>query len=455
MRCAILTLLLLTGYFFLACDSPHHQKTDADVPDVDVPDADVEVPDDGDVIDVPDFDIPDGWPPRENCQPTPQNGVSIGGMDYFFSTPYTTQGVALSLGESGNLYYDSGRQCSYYNNINVWAQEIFQYHLTTKEEKLLVAYPSRQHHPFEYEGKVFFSSYYVDYQLGAAGNPWAGDPNIWVIENSISRVYTTWCRPGFSCEEAQISKAGRMLYFEYDPNGSPLLVRMMFHDLNTQETRLIDDQHTAPMVRAIGDRAVFWNYSPCDTFQYYDIARDMVVENPAYNVFAAHAWGKYIAWDNCVPGGSYVMDVESGVARILDEELNLDPNDNQMSIHTGYENLVALVDRARDVPEPGTAAHLWLYDLDTRVERRITAEAAKWTWGGYPIINCEWAIITLMYGKNGTTIEQYPQAALNLQQAGILDENCHLIPGPPVEFTLEEFITASGFTLTNYNPLYD
>ncbi|PKN44778.1 MAG: hypothetical protein CVU59_10835 [Deltaproteobacteria bacterium HGW-Deltaproteobacteria-17] len=246
-----------------------------------------------------------------------------------------------------------------------------------------------------------------------------------------------------------------MLYFEYDPNGSPLLVRMMFHDLNTQETRLIDDQHTAPMVRAIGDRAVFWNYSPCDTFQYYDIARDMVVENPAYNVFAAHAWGKYIAWDNCVPGGSYVMDVESGVARILDEELNLDPNDNQMSIHTGYENLVALVDRARDVPEPGTAAHLWLYDLDTRVERRITAEAAKWTWGGYPIINCEWAIITLMYGKNGTTIEQYPQAALNLQQAGILDENCHLIPGPPVEFTLEEFITASGFTLTNYNPLYD
>ncbi|PKN45719.1 MAG: hypothetical protein CVU59_08230 [Deltaproteobacteria bacterium HGW-Deltaproteobacteria-17] len=228
---------------------------------------------------------------------------------------------------------------------------------------------------------------------------------------------------------------------------------MMVHDVNTQDTRLIDDQHEAPIQVAIGDRAVFWNYGPCGTFQYYDIARDVIVENPAYNVGAAIAWGKYIAWDNCVPSGSYVLDVDTGIVRILDEELNLNPDNEMMNLHTGYENLVALVDRGRDVPEPGTATHLWLYDLDTRVERRITSEAARWYWGLFPIINCEWAIITLAYGKNGTNIEHYLRAALNLQQAGILDENCHIIPGPPIEFTLEEFITASGFTLAGYDPI--
>jgi hypothetical protein len=244
-----------------------------------------------------------------------------------------------------------------------------------------------------------------------------------------------------------------MLYFAYDPAARPLIVKIMLHDLNTLETRVIDDQHESPIVWAIGDRAVFWNYGPCGTFRYYDIERDVIVENPAYNVGAAIAWGKYIAWDNCVPSGSYVLDVETGIIRILDEELNLNPDNVMMNLHTGYENLVALVDRARDVPEPGTATHLWLYDLDTRVERRITSEAARWYWGLFPIINCEWAIVTLAYGKNGTNIEHYLRAALNLQQAGILDENCHLIPGPPIEFTLEEFITASGFTLEGYDPV--
>ncbi|PKN21868.1 MAG: hypothetical protein CVU65_16045 [Deltaproteobacteria bacterium HGW-Deltaproteobacteria-22] len=313
--------------------------------------------------------------------------------------------------------------------------------------------PAPQHHPNGYDGKIFFSNSYVDYQPGATGNPWAGNPNVWVLENGIPRVYSTWCQPGYGCLVEGISKAGKMLFFEYDPDARPLLVRMMVHDLNTLETRLIDDQHEAPIVVAIGDRAVFWNFGPCGTFRYYDIERDVIVENPAYNVGAAHAWGKYIAWDNCFPSGSYVLDVETGVVRILDEELNLDPENNKMSLFTGYENLVALVDRTRDVPEPGTATHLWLYDLDTRVERRITSEAARWYWSSYPIINCEWAIVTLAYGKNGTNIEHYLKAALNLQQAGILDENCHLIPGPPIEFTLEEFITASGFTLEGYDPV--
>jgi len=454
MKSAILATLLLNGCLFLACDSPHRRPpvdADADA-DSDGPDADA--PDDGDVVDVPDYDIPDGWPPRENCEPTPQNGLAIGGLAHFFSVPFTRQGVTLSLGESGNLLYDSGRPCDPYNGINVWRGEIVSYDLTEKREKFLVLYPASQFHPFENDGRVYFNSDYVEYQPGATGNPWAGIPNIWVYENGIPYVYATWCTPGYGCVERGVSKSGKMLYFEYDPDASPLLVRMMVHDLNTLETRLIDDQHEAPMVRAIGDRAVFWNYGPCGTFRYYDIEREIIVENPAYNVFAAQAWGKYIAWDNCIPSGSYVLDVETGAVRILDEELNLDPNDNQMSLHTGYENLVALADRARDVPEPGTAAHLWLYDLDTRVERKITSEAAKWTWGHEPILNCDWAIITLDYGMNGTNLRHYLSGALNLKQAGILDENCHLIPGPPIEFTLEEFITASGFTLEAYNPSY-
>ncbi len=453
MKRAILAVLMLISYHSLACDSPHRRPpvdADADA-DADGPDADTS--DDGDVVDVPDFDMSDGWPPRENCEPTPQNGVSISGNDYFFSVPYSTWGITLSLGETGYLFYDSGRVCDLYNEINVWRQEILKYDLFEKLEQFVVLYPASQNWPYEYNGRVFFNTYYTEYQPGVTGNPWEGTPNIWVVENGIPQPYSTWCQPGYGCLEKGVSKSGMMYFIEYDLTARPLLVRMKVHDINTQETRLIDDQHEAPIRVAIGDLAVFWNNGPCGAFRYYDIERDLIVENPSYNVGAAIAWGKYIAWDNCVPSGSYVLDVENGEVRILDEELNLDPDNEKMSLQTGYENLVALVDRARDVPEPGTATHLWLYDLDTRVERRITSEAASWYWGLLPIINCEWAIVTLAYGKNGTNVEHYLRAAMNLQQAGILDENCHIIPGPPIEFTLEEFITASGFTLEGYDPV--
>ncbi len=437
-----------------ACDSPQRRPpvdADADA-DTDGPDADT--PDDGDVVDAPDFDIPDGWPPREDCQPTPQHGVSIGGYEYFFSVPYTLGGVTLTLGEPGIILFDSGRQCNYYNGINVWQQEIFQYHLTEREEQLLVAYPAPQFQPYEFNGKIYFNSNYVEYQPGATGNPWETEPNVWVLDDGGPRAYTTWCPPGYGCVERGVSKSGKMFYFEYDPAVRPLLVRIMLHDLTTQETRLILDGREAPMVRAIGDRALFWNYGPCDPLRYYDFERDLLVEDYDYSVFAAHAWGKYLAWDDCLSMESYVLDLNTGTLRNLDAELNLDPETKYFAIHTGYENLVASVDRNREVPERGTAAHLWLYDLDTRVERRITSEAAKWTWGGLPVVNCDWAVLSLDYGKNGTNQFHFVQAALNLQQAGILDENCHLIPGPPIEFTLEEFITASGFTLEDYDPIY-
>ena len=360
----------------------------------------------------------------------------------------------MSLTEDGRLLSDIGRSCSLVNGFNAWGQDIYAYDLVQRAEEALLLMPAPQFQPFEFNGSIYFSSQYIEYQPGATGNPWAGNPNIFVLENGVPLLYSTWCPPGYGCLERGASKTGKMLFSEYDPDASPLLVRLLVHDLNTQETRLIDDQHEMPMVRAIGDRAVFWNYGPCDVLRYYDFERDLLVENPEYSVFAAHAWGKYLAWSNCIPTESYVMDLETGTLRILDEELNLDPETKWLLIHTGYENLVALVDQSREVPERGTAAHLWIYDLDTRVERRITAEAAKWTWGGDPIINCEWAIVTLAYGKNGTVQEQYPQGALNLRQAGILDENCHLIPGPPVDFTLEDFITASGFTLEGYDPVY-
>ncbi len=445
--------LLLLGLLVFACDSPQRRPPVDAGPDADADVPDADAPDDGDVIDVPDVDIPDGWPPRDECHPQPTHGVEIGANPFFFSVPYTWSGINITLTEDGHLLSDIGRSCTLVNGYNAWGQDIYSYDLVQRVEDPLVMMPAPQHHPNEYDGKIFFSNSYVDYQPGATGNPWEGDPNVWVLENGIPRVYSTWCQPGYGCLEEGISKAGKMLFFEYDPDARPLLVRMMVHDLNTLETQLIDDQHEAPIAVAIGDRAVFWNFGPCGTFHYYDIGSDVIVENSAYNVFVAHAWGKYIAWDNCVPSASYVLDVETGTLRILDEELNLDPDNNMMSIHTGYESLVATVDRAREVPEPGTATHLWLYDLDARLERRITSEAARWYWSGDPILNCEWAIVTLAYGKNGTNIEHYLRAALNLQQAGILDENCHLIPGPPIEFTLEEFITASGFTLDGYDPV--
>jgi len=246
-----------------------------------------------------------------------------------------------------------------------------------------------------------------------------------------------------------------MVYYTFKPYSGSFENTLYFHDLETLETREVYLYREAPVTFDVGDRAIFWNHSSCGSFQYYDIEEDRIITASEYQVWSTKAWSDYIAWHNCVPEQNMVINLGTQEVRNLDEEMNLDPANKSCYLHTGYDEIVALVDRVRDVPEPGQAAHLWLYDLETRVQRRITSEAAKWTWGGMPILNCQWALITLDYGKNGTTIRHYPNAMLNLVEAGILDENCRLIPGPPLEFTLEEFISACGFTLENYTSYYD
>ncbi len=439
-----------------SCDSP--RKPPVDVVDVkDVEDV-VDVVDVVDVKDVKDtVDVPDGWPPRENCSERPVHGLNVGTIETFFSVPYTTGGMLLFLGESGNLYTDGGRICDKVYGVNVWQQDILQYDLVRREETELVVYPARQFNPNEYQGKVYFTSAYSDYQENPVGShPWEGNPRVWVWEDGTAREYSTWCAPETGCIRAKVSKNGKMSYNQYIPGSTPLAVTIMFHDLETLETREVYHHWEAPITFAVGDRAIFWNHSPCGSFQYYDIEQDQIVTNPDYRVFATAAWGDYIAWGDCTPPyANMVINLRTGEVRNLDEEMNLDPANKNCVLHTGYDDIVALVDRIRDVPEPGQAAHLWLYDLQTRVQRRITSEAAKWTWGGMPIINCQWALITLSYGKNGTNIRHYPNAALHLVEAGILDEDCRLIPGPPLEFTLEEFILSTGFTLENYTSYYD
>ncbi|MBU1242331.1 hypothetical protein KKD52_06020 [Myxococcota bacterium] len=451
----LIFLPLVTAVLLLGCDSPHRRPPTDVGPDVDIQGDDQDRVDDIDLQDVPDSDVSDGWPPRNDCTQTPINGINVGQNNYFFSVPFTRPSNYISLTESGIILFDQGRCSDVVNGINAWFQDIYSYSLFQREEEELVIFPAPQTYPHEYHGKVYFSSSYVDYHVNPNGNPWEGNPNIWVWDRGLIENYSTWCPPETGCTDQKISKSGKMIYFQYEPNASPLLVQIMFHDLETLETREVFRYTDSPITFAIGDRAIFWNYGPCGSFRYYDIERDEIVENTDYQTFVAIAWGKYLAWSNCSPLQEMVLNVETGEYRNLDEELNQNPETRNYSIHTGYENLVAFVDRAREVPEPGQAAHLWIYDLDTRTERRITSEAAKWTWGGFDIINCTWAIVALDYGKNGTLVNQYPRSALNLQEAGILDANCHVIPGPPVEFTLEEFILASGFTLEGYNPLYD
>ncbi|MBU1410208.1 hypothetical protein KKC22_01710 [Myxococcota bacterium] len=245
-----------------------------------------------------------------------------------------------------------------------------------------------------------------------------------------------------------------MVYQKYIRTFDPYFYEntLVYHDLNTLETREFWTANDSPLTIAAGDRAIFWTYAPCGNFRYYDIERDEIVENADYSVFVAHAWNQFISWENCDPFHVMVFNVETGQLRRIDEELNLDPANHTYAIHTAYDNLIAAVDKTREVANPGVDSHLWLYDLDTRVERRITSESAKWTWGSMKILNCHWAIVSLNYGYNGTTVKHFPKAALNLVEAGIVDGACHLIPGPPLDFTLEEFILASGFTLEGYDP---
>ena len=436
------------------CDSPLRQGT----PDG----SDVVGNDLVEIVDVPDpveLDVP-GWPPRENCLPTPTHGLPVGVHDFFFSVPYTTQGVLLSLTEDDGLLMDRGKYCDFIQGVNVWQQEISRYDLNLRSEEELVAYPSSQSHPNEYDGRIFYASLYapfqpdIDFNSTLQNHPWKGKPNIWVWEAGQTREYTTWCPRDAGCTFPMISKNGKMVYQQYFLTLDPYFYEntLVYHDLNTLETREFWTFHDSPLTIAVGDRAIFWTYAPCGNFRYYDIERDEVVTNENFNVFAAIAWRKYIAWGNCFPYQMMVLNLETGELRRIDQELDLDPDNHTYAIHTAYEHLVAAVDKRREIANPGVESHLWLYDLDTRVERRITSESAKWTWGSHRILNCRWAILTLDYGKASTTIFHYPKAALNLVEAGIVDEDCHLIPGPPLEFTLEDFLLATGFSLEGYDP---
>jgi len=451
MRMAVALSLML--WLVASCDSPRRPPVDARLDVEDVTDV-VDVQDAEDVKDT--VDVPDGWPPRENCSERPVHGLNVGSHPYFFSVPYTTGGMLLFLGESGNLYTDGGRICDKVYGVNIWQQDILRYDLVRREETELVVYPARQFNPNEYQGKVYFTSAYADYQVNPIGShPWEGIAQIWVWDAGDIRPYSTWCPMDYACSNAKVSRHGKMVYYTFKPYSGSFENTLYFHDLETLETREVYQYPEAPVTFAVGDLAIFWNHSPCGSFQYYDIEEDRVITASEYQVFATSAWGDYIAWNNCVPTQNMVINLRTQEVRNLDDEMNLDPANKSCYLHTGYDEIVALVDRVREVPEPGQAAHLWLYDLQTRVQRRITSEAAKWTWGSDSRFNCQWAVITLDYGKNGTTIRHYPKAALNLVEAGILDENCRLIPGPPLEFTLEEFISACGFTLENYTSYYD
>jgi len=152
MRMAVALSLML--WQAASCDSPRKPPVDVRLDVEDVTDV-VDVQDVKDVKDT--VDVPDGWPPRENCSERPVHGLNVGSHEHFFSVPYTTQGVLLSLGESGRLYYDSGRKCDLIGGVNVWQQEIFSYDLVRREETELVVYPARQFNPNEYQGMVYFT----------------------------------------------------------------------------------------------------------------------------------------------------------------------------------------------------------------------------------------------------------------------------------------------------------
>jgi hypothetical protein len=69
------------------------------------------------------------------------------------------------------------------------------------------------------------------------------------------------------------------------------------------------------------------------------------------------------------------------------------------------------------------SAFLYIKDLETGVSRRLTSESRRW---GFGTPTCRW----LFYAE-GENQERFRQYAWDLVAAGVLDNNCHVIPCDP------------------------
>ncbi|MFH2005920.1 MAG: hypothetical protein ABI333_04945 [bacterium] len=112
------------------------------------------------------------------------------------------------------------------------------------------------------------------------------------------------------------------------------------------------------------------------------------------------------------------MDLTTGI----EEQVTGEPADQILRPIGGHLLLVVDYRHSQD-SFPGNSRDLYLYDLETGINRRLTMESMPW--GGLRP-SCQWLIYAEALGYQLAKLY-----AWNMVAAGVLDQDCHVIPCDP------------------------
>jgi hypothetical protein len=131
--------------------------------------------------------------------------------------------------------------------------------------------------------------------------------------------------------------------------------------------------------------------------------------------------GNRLAWNEARSGfwDIYVMDLDTGI----EEQITNAPVDQELRKIRGH--LLTWYDYGHaGCSFPCNSRDLYLYDLETGIGRRLSLDSLRW--GSMSPDSCRWFIYAQVYDTY-----LFRMYAWNLIAAGVLDQDCHVIPCDP------------------------
>ncbi|MFC1482459.1 TolB family protein [Myxococcota bacterium] len=333
--------------------------------------------------------------------------------------PPTGQNEMYAMDWDGRYVAYAEHRCS------GWGSDIFVFDLDTMQESIVAARVGGQKSPSVWaSGILFFDGYYTHFPSPE------NDLRIELYHFDVPTGQETRLTDGNWPKILPVYNGTHVAYLsgEWDPPS--FLYDFVLREVSTgQEQTLADHNQGVQQCYGISEEYVTWQaLSPSqpntwDIFYHHiptGITDRLYLDTP-YLLCPAVA-GQRLAWNEMRNGNwdVFVMDLETSI----EEQITDDPADQVMIRGLGGNFLVWQDYRHSGGTFPGYATDFYFHELSTGISRRLTLEAREW--GIHKPVSCQWLMRVQVYGEHQGVIY-----AWDLVTAGVLDQNCHLIPCDP------------------------
>ena len=213
---------------------------------------------------------------------------------------------------------------------------------------------------------------------------------------------------------------------QWKPDGG--VFDFILRDVSTnQEQILADHTQNVQLSYDISEEYVSWQAVPLDEPEVWDIfyhhipsgVTERLHKSTEY-LLCALVSDKWLVFGDATSGNwdVHAYDIQFGVEHQVTNEEH-----DQVTLHVGGHLVDSFDYRHSGGSFPGSNYDLYLHDLETGVSRRLTSESRYW---GILRPSCKW----LVYSEH-VEANLFRLFAWDLVAAGVLDENCHLIPCDP------------------------